>query len=102
MKKNPKFLFPNLCICTRFHPRHKVLLQAMKLLRERALYFLSEDIIYRQWVWKKEFYFFYKVYIFIQFDRFIKIFGLTSASVDKRRELLDSVSNQEDLMIKVM
>ena len=37
VKKNYGFLFPNLCSRTRFHRRHKALLQVMELLREKAL-----------------------------------------------------------------
>ncbi len=37
VKKNYGFLFPTLCSRTRFHRRHKALLQVMELLREKAL-----------------------------------------------------------------
>ena len=41
VKKNYGFLFPNLCSRTRFHRRHKALLQVMELLREKALCFFQ-------------------------------------------------------------
>ena len=41
VKKNYGFLFPTLCSCTRFHRRHKDLLQVMELLREKVSYFFQ-------------------------------------------------------------
>ncbi|MBO8463542.1 MAG: hypothetical protein IAC13_06375 [Firmicutes bacterium] len=41
VKKNYGFLFPNLCSRSRFHRRHKTLLQVMELLREKALCLFS-------------------------------------------------------------
>ena len=41
VKKNYGFLFPNLCSRTRFHRRHKALLQVMELLREKTLCFFQ-------------------------------------------------------------
>ena len=41
VKKNHHFLFQNLCSLTRFHRRHKALLQVMERLREKSLYLLA-------------------------------------------------------------
>ena len=129
VKKNYKYLFPNLCSRSRFNRTRRALMQVTELLRQKLLsafdilskrYFIidsfplpvckfgrahfcssfkSEGANYGKCPSKKETYFGYKVHALITLEGFITLFEITPASVDDREGLKDMVYNKSGLTI---
>ena len=129
VKKNYRYLFPNLCSRSRFNRTRRALLQTTELLRQkmisvfpipfsqyfvidsfplavckfgRARYcrsFRSYGADYGRCPSKKETYFGYKVHAMITLEGYITTFEITPASTDDREGLKDMVGGQSGLVI---
>ena len=129
VKKNYRYLFPNLCSRSRFNRTRRALLQTTELLRQKLIsafpipvsqYFVIDSFPlavckfgrarycrsfrgygadYGRCPSKKETYFGYKVHAMITLEGYITTFEITPASTDDREGLKDMVGGQSGLVI---
>ena len=129
LKKNYRYLFPNLCSRSRFNRTRRALLQTTELLRQKMIsvfpvpfskYFVIDSFPlavckfgrarychsfrgygadYGKCPSKKETYFGYKVHALITLEGYITAFEITPASTDDRDGLRDLVETQSNLVI---
>ena len=129
VKKNYRYLFPNLCSRSRFNRTRRALLQTTELLRQKLIsafpipvsqYFVIDSFPlavckfgrarycrsfrgygadYGRCPSKKETYFGYKVHAMITLEGYITTFEITPASTDDREGLKDMVGRQSGLVI---
>ena len=129
MKKNYRYLFPNLCSRSRFNRTRRALLQTTELLRQKMIsvfpipsskYFVIDSFPlavckfgrarycrsfrghgadYGKCPSKKETYFGYKVHAMITLEGYITTFEITPASTDDREGLRDIIEGQSGLVI---
>ena len=129
VKKNYRYLFPNLCSRSRFNRTRRALLQTTELLRQKLIsafpipvsqYFVIDSFPlavckfgrarycrsfrgygadYGKCPSKKETYLGYKVHAMITLEGYITTFEITPASTDDREGLKDMVGRQSGLVI---
>ena len=129
VKKNYRYLFPNLCSRSRFNRTRRALLQTTELLRQKMIsvfpipsskYFVIDSFPlavckfgrarycrsfrghgadYGKCPSKKETYFGYKVHAMITLEGYITTFEITPASTDDREGLRDIIEGQSGLVI---
>ena len=129
VKKNYRYLFPNLCSRSRFNRTRRALLQTTELLRQKMIsvfpipsskYFVIDSFPlavckfgrarycrsfrghgadYGKCPSKKETYFGYKVHAMITLEGYITTFEITPASTDDREGLKDIIEGQSGLVI---
>ena len=129
VKKNYRYLFPNLCSRSRFNRTRRALLQTTELLRQKLIsafpipvsqYFVIDSFPlavckfgrarycrsfrgygadYGKCPPKKETYLGYKVHAMITLEGYITTFEITPASTDDREGLKDMVGGQSGLVI---
>ena len=129
VKKNYRYLFPNLCSRSRFNRTRRALLQTTELLRQKLIsafpipvsqYFVIDSFPlavckfgrarycrsfrgygadYGKCPSKKETYLGYKVHAMITLEGYITTFEITPASTDDREGLRDMVDGQSGLVI---
>ena len=129
VKKNYRYLFPNLCSRSRFNRTRRALLQTTELLRQKLIsafpipvsqYFVIDSFPlavckfgrarycrsfrgygadYGKCPSKKETYLGYKVHAMITLEGYITTFEITPASTDDREGLKDMVGGQSGLVI---
>lgn len=129
VKKNYRYLFPQLCSRSRFNRTRRALMQTTELLRQKMIsafpipispYFITDSFPlavckfgrarycrafrsygadYGKCPSKKETYFGYKVHALITLEGYITTFEITPASTDDREGLRDMVENRSDLVI---
>ena len=129
VKKNYRYLFPDLCCRSKFNRKRRDLLQVTELIREKLFQFFNVDskdyyIVdsfplevckfgrahfchsfrsdganYGKCPSKKETYFGFKVHALITLDGFITTFDLTPASTDDREGLRDLMGEQYTLSV---
>ena len=129
VKKNYRYLFPNLCSPSRFNRTRRALLQTTELLRQKLIsafpipvsqYFVIDSFPlavckfgrarycrsfrgygadYGKCPSKKETYLGYKVHAMITLEGYITTFEITPASTDDREGLKDMVGGQSGLVI---
>ena len=129
VKKNYRYLFPNLCSRSRFNRTRRALLQTTELLRQKLIsafpipvsqYFVIDSFPlavckfgrarycrsirgygadYGKCPPKKETYLGYKVHAMITLEGYITTFEITPASTDDREGLRDMVDGQSGLVI---
>lgn len=128
VKKNYRYLFPNLCSRSRFNRTRRALLQTTELLRQKMIsvfpipfsqYFVIDSFPltvckfgrarychsfrgysadYGKCPSKKETYIGYKVHAMITLEGYITTFEITPASTDDRESLRDMVEGQSGLV----
>ena len=129
VKKNYRYLFPDLCCRSKFNRKRRNLLQVTELIREKLFQFFNVDskdyyIVdsfplevckfgrahfcrsfrsdganYGKCPSKKETYFGFKVHALITLDGFITTFDITPASTDDREGLRDLMGEQYTLSV---
>jgi len=129
VKKNYRYLFPDLCCRSKFNRKRRDLLQVTELIREKLFQFFNVDskdyyIVdsfplevckfgrahfcrsfrsdganYGKCPSKKETYFGFKVHALITLDGFITAFDITPASTDDREGLRDLMGEQYTLSV---
>ena len=129
VKKNYRYLFPDLCCRSKFNRKRRDLLQVTELIREKLFQFFNVDskdyyIVdsfplevckfgrahfcrsfrsdganYGKCPSKKETYFGFKVHVLITLDGFITTFDITPASTDDREGLRDLMGEQYTLSV---
>ena len=129
VKKNYRYLFPDLCCRSKFNRKRRDLLQVTELIREKLFQFFNVDskdyyIVdsfplevckfgrahfchsfrsdganYGKCPSKKETYFGFKVHALITLDGFITTFDITPASTDDREGLRDLMGEQYTLSV---
>ena len=129
VKKNYRYLFPDLCCRSKFNRKRRDLLQVTELIREKLFQFFNVDskdyyIVdsfplevckfgrahfcrsfrsdganYGKCPSKKETYFGFKVHALITLDGFITAFDVTPASTDDREGLRDLMGEQYTLSV---
>lgn len=129
VKRNYRYLFPEICNRSRFDRTCRALLSVTELLGEKLLsvfripysrYFIIDSFLlavckfgrahfcqsfcqsgadYGIWPSKKETYFGYKVHALITLEGFITTFEITPASVDDREGPRDIVTNHSNLTV---
>lgn len=129
VKKNYRYLFPDLCCRSKFNRKRRDLLQVTELIREKLFQFFNADshdyyiadsfplevckfgrahfcrsfksdgANYGKCPSKKETYFGFKVHALITLDGFITAFDITPASTDDREGLRDLMGEQYDLSV---
>ena len=129
VKKNYRYLFPDLCCRSKFNRKRRDLLQVTELIREKLFRFFnvgshdyyivdsfplevckfgrahfcrsfkSDGANYGKCPSKKETYFGFKVHALITLDGFITAFDITPASTDDREGLRDLMGEQYSLSV---
>ena len=129
VKKNYRYLFPDLCCRSKFNRKRRDLLQVTELIREKLFQFFnvgshdyyivdsfplevckfgrahfcrsfkSDGADYGKCPSKKETYFGFKVHALITLDGFITAFDITPASTDDREGLRDLMGEQYTLSV---
>lgn len=129
VKKNYRYLFPDLCCRSKFNRKRRDLLQVTELIREKLIQFFnandqdyyivdsfpleickfgrahfcrnfrSDGANYGKCPSKKETYFGFKVHALITLSGFITAFDITPASTDDRDGLRDLMSEQYDISV---
>ena len=107
VKKNYRYLFPELCCRSKFNRKRRDLLQVTELIREKLFQFFNVgshdyyivDSFPLEVCSKKETYFGFKVHALITLDGFITAFDITPASTDDREGLRDLMGEEYALSV---